>query len=524
MMHSEHLLSFSQVAPVTCAAILLLPLLWFLLFSRRSAHHRLPPGPKGIPLLGNAFQMPMDYQERTFLAWGKTFGDIVHARLLRTSIIVVNSWQVARDLMDKRSANYSDRPRFTLLGELPHRQSLGLGDTLPLIPYGDRFRKYRRWFHDAFLAQGVLASYHPLISREIHNMLKSLVIKPDAYATHFFRYAAATVIEISYGHRVTSDNDEYVAISENAMHAAATTGSEQGLIVHPVKYYPTWLPGSGFKIKLLETRVLLQKMLDTQYNIVKNALRSGGIKNASFAANLLEAHYRNGVLPPEDDVDIRGASGTLYAASTESMVSVMRTFILAMVLHPEVFKKAQEEIDSIVGPDRLPDWEDRDSLPYLNCVLKEVLRWNVPVPLAVPHVATRDDVYRNYKIPAGAMVIGNIWGMSQDEEVYEEPRKFLPERFMKIDPDSTTDPKNFVFGFGRRICPGKEFADLSLFKFMACMIATMDIRKARDANGQEITPSEEFTTGFARRPLDFPCVIVARHQKAMRLILEAETD
>ena len=97
-----------------------------------------------------------------------------------------------------------------------------------------------------------------------------------------------------------------------------------------------------------------------------------------------------------------------------------------MALYPEAQKKAQAEIDAVVGPDRLPNFEDRPSLPYINAVVKESMRWHVPAPLgafllssvlfliltgseAIPHMATNDDEYDGYYIPKGTVVLGNAW-------------------------------------------------------------------------------------------------------------------
>ena len=80
-----------------------------------------------------------------------------------------------------------------------------------------------------------------------------------------------------------------------------------------------------------------------------------------------------------------------------------------MTLFPEVQKKAQEELMAVVGPDRLPEYEDQDSLPYLRAVMKECLRWRAVVPLGLPHRAIEDDEYRGYLIPKGSIVIYNIW-------------------------------------------------------------------------------------------------------------------
>ena len=87
----------------------------------------------------------------------------------------------------------------------------------------------------------------------------------------------------------------------------------------------------------------------------------------------------------------------------------LESFFLAKAMHPDVQHKAQDELDRVVGNDRLPTFEDRSSLPYLSALLKEVLRWHVVAPIAVPHRAVADDEYNGYEIPAGTIVVPNIW-------------------------------------------------------------------------------------------------------------------
>ncbi|THH28091.1 hypothetical protein EUX98_g6099 [Antrodiella citrinella] len=196
-----------------------------------------------------------------------------------------------------------------------------------------------------------------------------------------------------------------------------------------------------------------------------------------------------------------------------------------MVIHPGVYLKAQQEMDRVVGSTRLPESEDREDLPYLNAVIKETYRWHVAVPLGVPHATSEDDEFKGCRIPGGTMVIANLWGMSQDEEVYPDPEAFLPERFM-VAPGETEhmDPKTFVFGFGRRLCPGREFADSCIFLVLASIIATMDIFKPKDGAGRDITPKPVFTDGFTSRPQDFECSLVPRSRQARDLIEQQDTD
>lgn len=82
---------------------------------------------------------------------------------------------------------------------------------------------------------------------------------------------------------------------------------------------------------------------------------------------------------------------------------------LAMVMYPDAQKKAQQELDAVIGPDRLPEFSDRDSLPYLNAVVKEIIRWHTVVPLGVSHCVTEEDEYKGYRIPAGTILVPNAW-------------------------------------------------------------------------------------------------------------------
>jgi len=123
-----------------------------------------------------------------------------------------------------------------------------------------------------------------------------------------------------------------------------------------------------------------------------------------------------------------------------------------MVLNPKVMRKAQEELDRVVDKGRLPDFSDRENLPYTDALVKELLRWNPPLPIAIPSRAIQDDVYRGYLIPAGATVVQNVWGICRDPRIYPDPETFNPDRFLKdgkINP-LVLNPEDRVFGAGRR--------------------------------------------------------------------------
>ncbi|EKM51686.1 uncharacterized protein PHACADRAFT_102181, partial [Phanerochaete carnosa HHB-10118-sp] len=180
--------------------------------------------------------------------------------------------------------------------------------------------------------------------------------------------------------------------------------------------------------------------------------------------------------------------------------STLLTFVLAMSMHPELQKRAQEELDGIVGQDRLPEMEDQDALPFITAIMKECLRWRPVLPLGVAHQSLADDEYKGFYIPAGSVIIGNTWAILHDAERYPDPDTFNPYRFVdregRLQKDAF-DPME-AFGYGRRMCPGRYFALDFMWLAMANILAVFSIQKPVDELGNVIEPSGVYTTGLFR--------------------------
>ncbi|PSR81343.1 hypothetical protein PHLCEN_2v6422, partial [Hermanssonia centrifuga] len=141
-----------------------------------------------------------------------------------------------------------------------------------------------------------------------------------------------------------------------------------------------------------------------------------------------------------------------------------------MALYPDVQSKAQAEIDGVIGKERVISLQDRPRLPYVCALIQELKRWHVVVPLGVARRTSQDDSYKGFHIPADTMVLPNIWGLSQS---WSDPATFDPERFLN-NPDAG-DPSDYIFGFGRRICPGKHLAENSIFVYVSNILANFTI-------------------------------------------------
>jgi cytochrome P450 len=195
-----------------------------------------------------------------------------------------------------------------------------------------------------------------------------------------------------------------------------------------------------------------------------------------------------------------------------------------MMLHPEIQRRAHEELDRVVGPDRLPTLQDRDNLPFIDAIVKETFRWHPIVPMGVPHVVTEDDTFDGYLIPEGAMILPNVWWFTHDPSVYPDPMTFNPDRWLVENPPA--DSRSFIFGFGRRICPGKLLADQSVFLTIACSLAVFDIANPVDpSTGKEIEPVVEFTGGgLSHLASEYKVAITPRTAEYASMVKSVEVD
>ncbi|KAG5221036.1 cytochrome P450 [Salix suchowensis] len=271
-------------------------------------------------------------------------------------------------------------------------------------------------------------------------------------------------MDVAYGIQIAENNDPYIEIAESAISSlglASVPGTLPADLFPILKYIPSWLPGAGYKSGTPQPPLCHQTLecYQRQTGIVV-AYTSGrrtliiwlgkGEASESIAETLIES------LTEGDDEEVaRNTAAACYAdriwdlaecsanlGGNDTTICTLRVFMLAMVLHPEVQRKAQEELDAVIG-DRLPTFEDREQLPYVRALMKEVTRWQSVTPMGFAHRVTEDDVYDGYFIPK--VYAERRRGLSRS-------RKFNPDRFLKdgeIDPN-VLDPGQAAFGFGRR--------------------------------------------------------------------------
>ncbi|KAI0754764.1 cytochrome P450 98A3 [Daedaleopsis nitida] len=485
-------------------------------YRARSQGLPLPPGPAPLPIIGNLFDLPKVRPWETYREFSRRHGKIMSLSVMEQCIIVVNDPQVAIDLLEKRSSIYSSRPKSPII------ELSGWGWNIGLLPYGQDWRSQRRMFWQHF-HPGIISKYSQAVEKAACRLACRLLTSPDNVGPIIRDSLGEVFIRTAYGLNPSESNNKYTGLFEKAISDLDVLISGTNLLeFFPfLANVPTWLPGTSFLRRLADIRHTTTAIREVPWADSKEAILTGEAPT-SMASALFDdlSRYQGEEATTREDMT-KSILAVTYAGGIDTSSVSLCSFFLAMSLYPDVQQKAQVELDAFVGSSRIPQLTDRDKLPYVNAIVKEVLRWHTAVPLCLPHLNIADDVYEGYFIPKDSIILPNVWSMMHDEEAYPEPKRFYPERFLgedgKLD-SKVRDPATIVFGFGRRVCPGRHFAEASLFLYIATALHFLNISAPIDNNGQPIRIELQASNDIISRVLDCRCTVKPRTTGAETLI------
>ncbi|KAK1231634.1 hypothetical protein PQX77_005231 [Marasmius sp. AFHP31] len=359
----------------------------------------------------------------------------------------------------------------------------------------------------------MMPEFLPLQRTTTSELMKNLMETPEDFFKHVKFASDSAILQISYGYTLKQTDDPYMALVENLGKSIEDAGNHGSFWVDYLpflRHVPAWLPGAEFKRKAETWAGYSRDFVESPWEWL-----TASIDNATAQPSLSTRGLARWSLSAGDgsfmESVVKNTVATSYIAAAETTPCAILTFILAMILNPDVQAHAQAEINDVIGSERLPDVDDRDSLPFVKAVIAETLRWSPVLPLVISHRAVNDDTYDGWFIPAGTTIVPNVWAVVQDETVYgPNVEKFDPERFLKQDgKELPPNPELFIFGFGRRICPGRYFAMNTLFLVVTHLLATFTMKKPLDDEGKEVTPKAEWHYGliwqlFCRLRADSP--------------------
>ncbi|KAI3615973.1 cytochrome p450 2 [Moniliophthora roreri] len=374
--------------------------------------------------------------------------------MLGDHVIILSSVNIANDLLEKRSRVYSSRPHPEVA------ESSGWGFDIATQPYTNAWRKQRKTYQQHLRPDAVI-ELRPTIKDCISVFLNNLLHTPDNFMGHMDLLSCSLALSSMYGVTLRSANDPLLRLAKEAVHTLDTVFSTRYTFLVSyfpfIRFIPGWVPILGSIARFIEcTKKLCHDLREIPFNQVIEDVESG-LDNGGLIARVL----RKDTTTTEEIGQIKDMAAITLIASADTTSSSLGTFFMAMAKNPQCQERAWQEIDA-VRRGRLPTFEDRKSMPYVEAIYREVMRWHPAVPLGVAHSSIEDDIYNEYYLPRGSIVFANIWAMTHDERVYRDPYHFIPERFFNADGTLNDDDT---------------------------------ISRAKDAQGNEIDIAEKYSDG-----------------------------
>ncbi|KAH9022345.1 cytochrome P450 [Lactarius pseudohatsudake] len=489
--------------------------LWLIARRAQRAFRNLPPGPKGLPIVGDVVHMAdldwlMSSQRKD------EYGEMMYVSALGQGVLIINSARVAIDLLEKRSDIYSDRPHYISASEFSTQDLV-----FSLTAYGDLWRRFRRVAVEGF-SKSTVRDFYPIQGREALMLALALMKNPSTLEKHLQRHAWSVMLSVSYHSPPVDSVEDPVVVRiakqvERLLHEMQP-GSRL------VEFF-TWMrhiPSRFAKWKrdaeywFVQDSLMYEGLLGKVANDLVN-----GIDRPSFGASVIQNQSKHDLSEREQAWLV----GTMVSVGGETTSTTLLWWVLAMLAYPEVQTRAHVELDEVVGSARPPTFADLPSLPYIRAMVKEILRWAPTVPLGMPHVSTEDDWYEGMFIPKGTGCLQNMRTLNFDPEVYGsnamdfDPARYLDENGQAMTLLEGRKAGHMSFGFGRRICPGRYVAEWTLAIDMATVLWAMRFERPEGAQG-ELDVRTMVHCGTNSNPKPFECKMIPRFTEAEALLTD----
>ncbi|KAK2757989.1 hypothetical protein FQN54_004395 [Arachnomyces sp. PD_36] len=488
-----------------------------------------PPGPPTVPFLGNLHLLPPTKAFTKFHEWTQTYGHIIGLKFGPTNVVILNNYRDVQELLEKRSGIYSSRPENYIANTL-----ICPNDTHILFaPYAPGWKSLRKAVQALFVPREI-ANMRSIQNAEATQTVHDLFHDPENYYEHIQRYTTAVILASVFGQRgekFSSPKVQALYDVQNRFTALLEPGAAPPVdALTFLKYVPEWCGGASWKRQAREIRRDQRALYFRLMNETKERMREGH-GTGCFMEKLIENQEKSGL----DDEHVAYLGGILMEAGSDTTSSTLLSFLLGIMQNPEALKRVQEDVDRCCGTKRTPGPEDLENMPYVEACMNETLRWRPVAAGGIPHMLTQTDTYKDHVFPAGTMFFANAWAIHHDENEYEDPEKFVPDRwlgnkygtkdFKGSNANGATERSGgeqrkitYSWGAGRRICSGQKLAENSLRMVIAKIAWAFDVEKAPGQDTVDASPHSAYEGGFLIAPKKFPVRIRPRSKDRMEVV------
>ncbi|CAN7995741.1 unnamed protein product, partial [Ixodes hexagonus] len=424
----------------------------------------LPPGPRGIPVLGYLPFLGSSLQV-TFKELADTYGPIVRVKLGSKDVVVLNDLESIKEGLN--TDEVLSRPQDFFL------RSAGLDGIVTMNgqAWVDNRRFCMHVLRDLGFGKKSMVEHVKEEIAQLYDLLKSWNGRAGPLSAVLTSSVSNNITALVFGQRYQPDDPRRQFLDRGAIMLSRNARFASALDFLPaLRRLVSFIPSSSSSIIKDQTGSIL--------NFIRQADERSRTLKADVNRDFIDAYLKkinesNGSSPSFNLQTLTGNALNFFGAGTNSVRSSMEWHLLNCARDPEgVQKRLQREIDDVVGRHRAPEWEDRHGMPYTMAVIWEMLRWKTTTPLGVIRAAQRDTKIGGFDVPADTVVLANVWAVHHDPKIWEEPLEFDPTRFLNANQtELLPKPAAFIpFSTGRRMCPGETLALMEIFMYLTTLL------------------------------------------------------
>ncbi|XP_077147730.1 cytochrome P450 2C23-like [Ranitomeya variabilis] len=488
-----------DVVSILLFAIVFLILVIVFNNKKNEKYRNFPPGPTPLPIIGNMHMVNSTKPHKSFLEISKKYGTVFSLQLGQEKLVILTGYETVKDALMNYGEEFSGRP----VSPIVSVTSNGYG---VLFSHGENWKMMRKFTLSTLRDFGMgKRSIENKIMEECENLMqtfRSYAGKP--FDNQFIMNTAVANIIVSILLDQRFEYDDPTALKLISLINENITIIETTM-VKLFNSYPTlisWLPGSHRRLGE-NFREMKRFITDT----FTNQEREFDVNNQRSFIDAFLAKKQEG--KPEsklyfNDENLSTLVADLFAAGMETTSTTLRWGLLLMMKYPEIQKKVQDEIKSVIGSAQ-PKTEHRKQMPYMDAVIHEIQRFGDIVPVNLPHTTIRDMTFRGYFIPKGTVVIPLLHSVLKDGTCFEKPEKFYPEHFLDSEGNFKKNEAFIPFSLGKRSCAGENLAKTELFLFFTTLLQNFTFQAPPGAE-LDLNPA----AGFTNAPIPYEICAIPR--------------